>query len=138
VTIPTTVDVLALDSSRTVRAATMVRIEAPIRYIHEILLTTGQRSKTSTCRAASILFQQRLVQNGCEGDFCCQLNRAHSMSSNNLLKAVLIRHGKLFQQSSRKTMMLCPCTDNCTVAHCTQQRKAVSHAMNISPRWNTE
>jgi hypothetical protein len=69
VTIPTTADILALDSSRTVRAATMVRIEAPIRYIHEILLTTGQRSKTSTCRAASILFQQRLVQNGCEGDY---------------------------------------------------------------------
>jgi hypothetical protein len=47
---------------------------------------------------------------------CCQLNRAYSMSSNNVLKAVLTRHGKLFQQSSRKTMMLCPCTGNCTVA----------------------
>jgi hypothetical protein len=45
-----------------------------------------------------------------------RLNRNYAMSSSTLLKAVLIGQGKLFQQSPSKTMLLCPCTDNCKVA----------------------
>jgi hypothetical protein len=51
VTIPKTADVLALDSPRAVLAATIERIEAPMRYIPERLLATGQFSNTSPGRA---------------------------------------------------------------------------------------
>jgi hypothetical protein len=51
VTNQTTADVLTLDSPRAVLAATMVRIETPLRCIPERLLATGQCSNTSSGRA---------------------------------------------------------------------------------------
>jgi hypothetical protein len=41
-----------------------------------------------------------------------RLNRASAM----LLKPLLIGQRKHFQQSPSKTMLLCPCADNCKVA----------------------
>jgi hypothetical protein len=65
---PTTADVLSLDSSRAVLAATMVRIEIPLHCIPERLLTTGQRSNTSSGRARKHLEPTTTGVEYCECD----------------------------------------------------------------------
>jgi hypothetical protein len=88
---------------------------------------------------ASILYQQRLVQNVANATISDRLSRACDMRSNNLLQALLMEQGKLFQQSPSKTVLLCPCTDNCYVAtlvattkcsiNCNEHLSSVEHCM---------
>jgi hypothetical protein len=117
VTIPTTADFLGRDSSRAVLAATMLRIETPMYGITERLLATGQRSNTSPGRARKHLEPTtRWCRMAATATISDRLSRACDMRSNNLFQPLLMGQGKLFQQSLIKTMLLCPCTDNCKVA----------------------
>ena len=135
---PTTAYVLALDCSRTVLAATVVRIESTLRCIPKRLFATGQRSNTlSDCA------RKHLVPTTTGVEWLRMLLFL-------IVWAVLVTCGQAACENHvswvKVSYFHCLPSEPCCFALapttarsqlCMQRRKAVSTAMNISTRRNT-